>query len=66
MLALSYVLNEQWYNGHLIPMKNFPKDFDLLIFAYRNKRDSLLSQESYRAWCDKFKNKFRRAGVVVD
>lgn len=68
MLAFNHVLNEQWYNRHLNPMENFPKDFnqDYLASFLEGNHNPLLSKEGYRAWCAEFKNQFREAGALVD
>jgi glycosyltransferase involved in cell wall biosynthesis len=68
MLAFNYILNEQWYQGHLDPMENFPKDFnpEYLASFLEGNHNPLLSKEGYDAWCKEFKNQFRAAGAVVD
>lgn len=68
MLAFNHILNEQWYNGHLDPMENFPEDFnpDYLASFLEGNHNPLLSKEGYGEWYTEFKSQFREAGAVVD
>lgn len=64
----NHIMNEEWYNGHLDAMNNFPRDFsEKRILSILQEKNLPKSQpEAWRDWAEKFKEQYRNQEVEVD
>lgn len=64
----NYIINEKWLKGEFDSMQNFPKDISKNYYAHflLDANSDRCSLESWKQWAEKFKEQYRKQGVVVD
>ncbi len=64
----NHIMNEEWYNGNLDTMNNFPKDFSeqIIISILQEKNLPKSQPQAWKNWAEKFKEQYRSQEVEVD
>lgn len=65
---INHILNEEWFNGNLDAMQNYPKDFsdDYIISSLRKNNFSELEINNWKLWTQKFKQQYQQIGCNTD
>lgn len=64
----NFIMNEEWFEGKLDSMGNFPKDIseDIFLNILNEKDEPKAQAKHWKNWAEKFKNQYRRQQVNVD
>ncbi len=65
---INHILNEEWFNGNLDIMQNYPKDFsdDYIISLLIKNNFSESEIENWKLWTQKFKQQYQQIGCNTD
>lgn len=64
----NHIINEVWYNDRFDSLNSFPKDIseEHYITFLNEANHPKCSVEAWKKWADKFKEQYRKQGVIVD
>lgn len=64
----NFIMNEEWYHDKLDAMTDFPLDFSesTISTILKERKNQRATPEAWKVWSDKFKDQYRKQGVIVD